>query len=252
MNDQSTSAPSASKNSMNLAEHLLELRRRVVHSLIAIGLAFAVIFPFARELYDLLAQPILRFMPEGGGIIATEVAAPFLIPIMLTFYAALFVTMPYLLLQIWRFIAPGLYRGEKKIALPLLLSSIALFYAGATFAWFVVLPGVFEFLLKFAPDTVTPMTDMNHYLSFVTKLLLVFGFTFEIPVAVLILVLSGVVSVAALKDKRRYVIVGCFFIAAVVTPPDGVSMLLLAIPMWLLYEAGILIASLLKTPIKLE
>ena len=247
MTDQPTLPASTKKDAMSLGEHLLELRRRVVHSLIAVAIAFAAIFPFARHLYDLLAQPILRFMPEGGGIIATEVAAPFLIPVMLSFYAAVFVTMPYLLLQLWRFIAPGLYKGEKRIALPLLLSSIALFYAGAAFAWVVVLPGVFEFLLKFAPDTVTPMTDMNHYLSFVIKLLLVFGFTFEIPIAVLILVMSGVVSVAALKDKRRYVIVGCFFIAAVVTPPDGVSMLLLAIPMWLLYEVGVLIAVLLNT-----
>ena len=178
-------------------------------------------------------------------MIATDITSSFLAPIKLTLYLAVILAMPYILYQIWSFIAPGLYKHEKRIALPVLLSSVILFYLGIAFAYYVVLKSVLAFFIKFSPDNVLPMTDIESYLNFVLKLFLVFGATFEIPVLTLLLVLAGVVTVDSLAQKRRYIIVGCFGIAALVTPPDGLSMVMLAIPMWLLFELGLVMARVL-------
>lgn len=178
-------------------------------------------------------------------MIATDITSSFLAPIKLTLYVAMFLAMPYILYQIWSFVAPALYKHEKKIALPILLSSIVLFYTGIAFAYYIVLNSVLSFFIKFSPDNVLPMTDIDSYLNFVLKLFLVFGATFEIPVLTLLLVLAGVVSVQSLADKRRYIVVACFGVSAIVTPPDGLSMILLAIPMWLLFEVGLILAKIL-------
>lgn len=230
---------------MPITEHLIELRSRLIKIAVGVLLIFLLLVAFSRELYDLLSDPLVAQLPAGSTMIATDVASSFMAPIRLSLFVAAFLAMPYILYQTWAFVAPGLYKHEKKLALPVLLSSIVLFYAGVAFAYFVVLKGVLKFFIVFAPENVLPMTDIDSYLSFVLKLFMVFGATFEIPVLTLLLVLAGVVSVEALEEKRRYIIVGCFAIAAVATPPDGISMLMLAFPMWLLFELGLLLAKVL-------
>ncbi len=228
-----------------LISHFIELRSRFIRIFIAIIVIFLALAPFSRELYDFISNPLVSLLPSQASLIATEVASGFLAPIRLTFFVALFITVPFILWQIWGFIAPGLYKHEKRAALPLLLSAIVLFYVGIAFAYFVVLVPALKFFVMFAPDNVLPMTDIDSYLSFVIKLFLVFGVMFEIPVVTLLLVLMRIVTPKALADKRRFIIVGCFAISAVVTPPDGVSMLMLAIPMCLLFEAGLIFARML-------
>lgn len=228
-----------------LMSHFIELRSRFIRMFLAVLLVFLGLVGFSRELYDIISNPLVALLPAEASLIATDVASGFLAPIRLTFFIALFVTVPFILAQIWGFIAPGLYKHEKRAALPLLLSAIALFYTGVAFAYFIVLVPALKFFVMFAPDNVLPMTDIDSYLSFVLKLFAVFGVMFEIPVVTLILVLMRLVSVQALADKRRYIIVGCFAVAAVVTPPDGASMLMLAIPMCLLFELGLLMAKVL-------
>ena len=220
--------------------HLIELRERLLKAVAAVGVLFLAGIPFANRIYALLAQPLLDKMPAGTKMIAIEVASPFLTPLKLTFFAALVVAMPFVLYQAWAFVAPGLYRHEKRLAVPLLVSAVALFYTGCAFAYFLVLPAVFGFLQAVAPVGVAVMTDITQYLDFVLVLFLAFGLCFEVPVAVVILVLLGWVTPAQLREARSYVIVGAFVIAAVLTPPDVVSQLLLAIPMCILYELGIL------------
>lgn len=220
--------------------HLIELRERLLRAVFAVGIVFLAGIPFANRIYAVLAKPLLDKMPAGTKMIAIEVASPFLTPLKLTFFAALIVAMPYVLYQAWAFVAPGLYRHEKRLARPLLVSAVALFYLGCAFAYFLVLPAVFGFLQAVAPVGVAVMTDITQYLDFVLVLFLAFGICFEVPVAVIILVLLGWVTPAQLREARPYVIVGVFIIAAVLTPPDIVSQLLLAIPMCLLYEVGIL------------
>ena len=220
--------------------HLIELRERLLKAVAAIGVLFLAGIPFANRIYAALAQPLLDKMPAGTKMIAIEVASPFLTPLKLTFFAALVVAMPFVLYQAWAFVAPGLYRHEKRLAVPLLVSAVALFYTGCAFAYFLVLPAVFGFLQAVAPVGVAVMTDISQYLDFVLVLFLAFGLCFEVPVAVVILVLLGWVTPAQLREARSYVIVGAFVIAAVLTPPDVVSQLLLAIPMCILYEIGIL------------
>ena len=222
--------------------HLIELRERLLKAVAAIGVLFLAGIPFANRIYAALAQPLLDKMPAGTKMIAIEVASPFLTPLKLTFFAALVVAMPFVLYQAWAFVAPGLYRHEKRLAVPLLVSAVALFYTGCAFAYFLVLPAVFGFLQAVAPVGVAVMTDITQYLDFVLVLFLAFGLCFEVPVAVVILVLLGWVTPAQLREARSYVIVGAFVIAAVLTPPDVVSQLLLAIPMCILYELGILAA----------
>ena len=226
-----------------LVAHLLELRSRIMRGLVGLFIVLLALLPFANKLYAWLAVPLLDKLPEGGQLIATQVASPFFAPMKLAFFAALMIAMPWLLYQAWAFVAPGLYRREKKLALPLLGSALALFYAGCAFAYFLVLPTVFSFLTKVTPDGVAMMTDISAYLDFVLVLFLAFGLSFELPVALVILALLGWVTPAQLREGRGYAVVGIFVIAAVMTPPDVVSQLMLAIPMCLLYEAGILAAS---------
>lgn len=230
---------------MPLTQHLIELRQHFIRMLVAVLVIFLALVGFSREIYDIFSSPLVAFLPSNASMIATDITSSFLAPIKLTLYVAMFLAMPYILYQIWSFVAPALYKHEKKIALPILLSSIVLFYTGIAFAYYIVLNSVLSFFIKFSPDNVLPMTDIDSYLNFVLKLFLVFGATFEIPVLTLLLVLAGVVSVQSLADKRRYIIVACFGVSAIVTPPDGLSMILLAIPMWLLFEVGLILAKIL-------
>ena len=223
-----------------LFDHLIELRSRLLRAVAGLMLLFVVLLPFANRLYALLAQPLLAKLPKGGQLIAVEVASPFFAPLKLTFFVAVVVAMPWLLYQLWAFVAPGLYKRERKLALPLLVSALGLFYTGCAFAYFIVLPAVFTFLNKVTPNGVTMMTDISAYLDFVLVIFLAFGASFELPVALVILVLLGWVTPKQLSESRGYAVVGIFVLAALITPPDVVSQMLLAIPMVLLYEAGII------------
>ncbi|HKM14738.1 MAG TPA: twin-arginine translocase subunit TatC [Marinospirillum sp.] len=228
-----------------LVEHLIELRSRVLRIVLSVLVVFLSLFYFANDIYLFVSEPLRSILPEGAQMIATEVASPFLAPFKLTLFTAFLVSVPYILYQIWSFIAPGLYEHEKKLAFPLLGSSIVLFYAGMIFAYYVVFPLLFAFFTKAAPEGVTVMTDINAYLSFVLKLFFAFGLAFEIPVATVLLVLAGITSVEGLVEKRPYVILGCFVVGMLLTPPDVFSQTLLAVPMWLLFEVGILISRFL-------
>ena len=227
-----------------LFAHLIELRARLIRALAGLMLVFVCLLPFANKLYGWFAQPLLDKLPKGGQLIAVEVASPFFAPLKLAFFVAVFAVMPWLLYQAWAFVAPGLYKREKKLALPLLASALVLFYSGCAFAFFVVLPSVFGFLAHVTPDGVAMMTDINAYLDFVLVIFLAFGISFELPVALVILVMLGWVTPKQLSEWRGYAVVGIFIIAAVITPPDVISQLLLAIPMCLLYEVGIIAAKL--------
>lgn len=223
--------------------HLIELRDRLLRCVLAFLLVFICLFPWARDIYTVLAEPLLAALPSGGQMIATEVTAPFFVPIKVTMLAAMVIALPYLLYQIWAFVAPGLYAHEKKLVIPLIFTSTVLFLVGMSFAYFIVFPVVFHFITSIAPKGVAVMTDIQKYLDFVMTLFIAFGVTFEVPVAVVILTRTGIVSVAALRGARPYVIVGAFVVGAVFTPPDVVSQLFLAVPLWLLFEAGIIVAS---------
>ncbi|MCA1713694.1 MAG: twin-arginine translocase subunit TatC [Gammaproteobacteria bacterium] len=229
-----------------LLDHLVELRARLLRAIVGLLAVFVLLLPFANDLYALLAQPLLDKLPQDGQLIAIEVASPFFAPLKLAFFVALVVAMPWLLYQLWAFVAPGLYRRERKLALPLLASALTLFYAGCAFAFFLVLPAVFAFLANVTPAGVAMMTDINAYLDFVLVIFLAFGLSFELPVALVILVLLGWVTPAQLREARGYAVVGIFVVAAIITPPDVVSQLLLAIPMVLLYELGIVAAQALR------
>lgn len=227
-----------------LISHLLELRDRLLRAFIAIVVVFIPCAFFANELFTLLAQPLLDKLPEGSSLIATSVAAPFLTPFKLAFFVAVFFAMPYVLYQSWAFVAPGLYRKEKRFATPLLLSSILLFYCGCAFAYFAVFPVMFEFFAKTTPVGVTMMTDITNYMDFVLTIFFAFGLAFEMPVAVMLLVLTGLVKVDKLAKARGYVLIGIFVVAAFLTPPDPISQSIMAIPMYVLYELGIVLARL--------
>jgi sec-independent protein translocase protein TatC len=222
--------------------HLIELRGRLLRMVLFIVLVFLVLFPFTSQLYALLAKPLLHYLPAGGSMIATEVASPFLTPFKFVFVLAIALSMPYILHQMWRFIAPGLYQREKRIALPLLVSSIALFYSGIAFAYYVVFPLAFRFLVGAAPEGVEVMTDISKYLDFTLTIFFAFGLAFEVPVAIVLMVWAGITTPAALAAKRSYVIVVAFVIGAILTPPDVISQTLLAVPMWLLFEVGLFFA----------
>ena len=227
---------------MPFMAHLLELRQRILKGLFAVVALFLPIYFFANDLYVLVAAPLMAHLPGEGTMIATEVASPFLTPFKLAIYAAIFVGMPVILHQAWSFVAPGLYKHEKRFALPLLFSSIALFYLGMAFAYFAVFPLVFQFMAAVTPIGVTMMTDINRYLDFVLTMFFAFGFAFEIPIATLLLVWSGISTAQGIANKRPYVIVGCFAAGMLLTPPDVISQLLLALPTWVLFEIGILFA----------
>jgi len=226
--------------------HLIELRDRLVRSLIAVGIVFAVLswFPGPSALYDLLAKPLVAQLPQGAHLIATNVISPFLVPLKITLLAAFLVALPYVLYQVWAFVAPGLYSHEKRLVAPLVVSSTVLFLAGVAFCYFFVFGRVFHFIQSFAPKSVNVAPDIEAYLSFVLTMFLAFGATFEVPIVVVVLTRMGVVSVAKLREFRAYFIVVAFIVAAVITPPDMVSMLALAIPMCLLYEVGLWAAAL--------
>lgn len=229
---------------MPLVEHLMELRNRLLNCLLAVLLVFLGLFYFANEIYAFVSEPLRRYLPEGATMIATEVASPFLTPFKLCLVLSVFVAIPVILHQLWSFVAPGLYKNEKRIAIPILLSSVTLFYAGMAFAYYVVFPLVFGFFTSVGPENVTVMTDINRYLDFVLKLFFAFGLAFEIPIATVILIWAGVTTPQSLAQKRGYVVVGCFVIGMLLTPPDVISQSLLALPMWLLFEIGILFGRL--------
>lgn len=222
-----------------LVAHLTDLRDKLLRSLVAVLIVFIGLFAFANDIYTFVSEPLRALLPEGTTMIATEVASPFLTPFKLTMVAAIFLAIPYVLYQVWSFIAPGMYKQEKRLAIPLLISSVALFYAGAAFAYYVVFPLIFAFFTSIGPDDVTIMTDINSYLDFVLKLFFAFGIAFEIPIAAVLMIWSGITTPEALAKKRAYIIVGCFIFGMLLTPPDIISQALLAIPMWLLFEVGI-------------
>ncbi len=228
--------------------HLIELRTRLIRSLIAVIAVFLCLVNWARDIYSLLAQPMLAALPQGGQMIATDVAGAFFVPMKVTLMLSFLIALPYVLYQAWSFVAPGLYAKERKLTLPLLIASVVLFFIGMAFAFFVVFPTVFVFVNKFAPEGVAVMTDIDKYLTFVLTTFLAFGVTFEVPVVVIVLVRTGIVSIAKLKEIRPYVIVGAFVVGAIFTPPDILSQFLLAVPLCLLYEAGIIIAGFLTKP----
>ena len=230
----------------SLMGHLLELRSRLLKSVLTVLVAFLGLMPFANRIYAELAAPLLAKLPAGGQLVAIDVASPFFTPVKLAFFSAVVLSMPVLLYQAWAFVAPGLYQNEKRLARPLLVASVLLFYIGAAFAYFLVLPAVFGFLTAVTPEGVAMMTDISRYLDFVLVIFLAFGLSFEMPVAVVVLVLLGVVTPAQLREWRGYVVVGIFILAAIITPPDVISQIMLAIPMWLLYEIGIIAGAMLR------
>lgn len=229
----------AQDKELPLVQHLVELRSRLLHIIIFVLVIFACLFYFANEIYYLISAPLQKLLPENSSMIATDVISPFLTPLKLTFFTSVLLAIPYILYQLWAFIAPGLYRHEKRLAVPLLISSVLLFYLGMAFAYFVVFPLLFSFITGIGLTGVATMTDITKYLDFVLQLFFAFGFAFEIPVATVLLVHAGVVSPDGLAQKRPYIVVGCFIVGMLLTPPDVFSQILLAVPMWMLFEVGV-------------
>lgn len=225
--------------------HLLELRSRLLRMVGGILLVFIALSPFSNPIYSVLAGPLTRHMPANSSMIAIDVLSPFLTPLKLTLITAVFLTMPWVLYQVWAFIAPGLYRHEKRLAMPVLLASTILFYCGMAFAYFFIMPIFFGFITTTAPEGVAVMTDINRYLDFVITMFFAFGLAFEVPVAAVVLALTGVLTPEAMVAKRPYIIVGAFVIGMLLTPPDVISQTLLAIPMWMLFEVGVFVSRLL-------
>ncbi len=241
-------SPAPESPQESFISHLVELRSRLVRSVLAILIVLVALFPWAKDIYAALAAPLLQVLPQGSTMIATDVTGTFLVPLKVTLMAAFLVALPYVLYQVWAFVAPGLYQHEKKLMVPLIMSSMFFFLAGMAFAYFLVFPWVFKFFVSYAPEGVQMMTDIDKYLSFVLWMFIAFGVTFETPVVLVVLHRLGMVTVAKLKEIRRYVIVGAFVIAAVITPPDVISQLMLAIPMCLLYELGIILCRFFPPP----
>ena len=229
-----------------LISHLFELRTAALRSIICVFVIALALFPFANQIYSYIAVPLIEKLPEGGNMIATEVASPFFTPFKLTLFCAIFLSFPFILYQAWSFVAPGLYKKEKELILPLLISSSLLFYLGVLFAYFIVFPILFSFLTATAPDGIKIMTDINNYLNFILKLFFAFGVSFEIPIATILLTKTGFVSVKKLSSNRPYVIFFAFFIGMLLTPPDVISQILLAIPIWLLFEIGLIFSKYFK------
>ena len=224
---------------MPLIAHLKELRDRVLRCLYAVIAVFLSLVYFSKDIYEFIAAPMTEALPEGTHMIAVDVATPFLAPFKLTLWVSFVIAMPIVLYQVWSFIAPALYRNEKRVAIPLFISSVVLFYAGIAFAYFVVFDMVFRFFISISPDIIAPMPDINSYLGFILKIFFAFGLTFEVPVATILLIWAGLISPQGLAEKRPYIIVGCLVVAMLLTPADVYSMILLAIPMWLLFEVGV-------------
>lgn len=234
-----TQKPNSTDQEMSLVAHLLELRDRLVRGVLAIIVVFLVLFPFANDLFTFIAEPLTRFLPDGNKMLAIGVISPFLTPLKLALIAAIYIAMPFLLYQVWSFIAPALYQNEKRLAAPLLFASTFLFYAGGAFVFFVVFPLVFQFMSGTTPDGVEIGTDIQVYLDFVIGMFFAFGLAFQVPVITVLLVITRIVSAEKMRHARPYIIVGAFIIAAIITPPDVISQTLLAVPMWLMYEAGL-------------
>jgi len=228
----------------NLVSHLIELRNRLLRIAIGLVLIIIALFPFANDIYHFLAMPLLASLPAGGQMIATDVTTPFFVPMKSVLLTAFVISLPHTLYQIWAFVAPGLYTHERRLIWPLIFASTLLFLCGMAFAYFLVFPVIFGFISNTAPEGVAVMTDIGNYLDFAMSLFIAFGLAFEVPVAVVLLVKTGIVSVASLREARSYVVVGAFVVGAIVTPPDVISQFMLAMPLWLLYEAGILVAKL--------
>jgi len=236
-----------SPDEQGFMSHLIELRSRLVRAAASVLIVFLALSPFIREIFDFLSRPMINALPAGGKLLATGVVAPFLVPLKVTLFAAFLLASPYVLYQAWAFIAPGLYHHEKRLALPVLVSSVAMFFAGMAYCYYVVFGFVFRFMTAFAPDNVTVAPDIEKYFDIVMRMFIAFGLAFEVPIIVMLLVRFGVTSVAKLRQIRPYMIVGAFVIAAILTPPDVMSQLLLAVPLWLLYELGVVLASLVGT-----
>ena len=236
----------------SLLEHLIELRDRLLRMVIAVLLLFLVLFPFSEQIFSTVAQPLLALMPEGTSMIATSVTSPFLVPFKLVLLMAVLLAVPYLLHQLWAFVAPGLYSHEKRLAAPLLVSSVLLFYCGIAFAYFVVFPLLFAFFIAVAPEGVAVMTDIGQYLDFIIAIFFAFGIAFEVPVATFLLILAGATTADKMAKKRPYIIVGAFVIGMMLTPPDVISQSLLAIPMWALFEIGLIMSRIFIKPRELD
>lgn len=231
---------------MPITKHLVALRQHLFKVVGLLLVLFFCLLPFANHTYQLMSEPLRAQLPISSSMIATDVTATFMAPFKLNFFVALMLAMPFIFYQIWAFIKPALYEKEKTLALPLLVASIGLFYAGIAFAYYVALPSILHFFMSVTPETVAPMTDINSYLTFCLKLFLVFGLTFEIPVITLLLILIGLVSTQQLVEKRRFIVVGCFFVSMFITPPDALSMIMLAVPMWILFELGLFFGKLIE------
>jgi sec-independent protein translocase protein TatC len=236
----------------SLLEHLTELRDRLLHMVLAVLILFLVLFPFSEQIFTAVAQPLLALMPEGTSMIATSVTSPFLVPFKLVLLVAVLLAVPYLLHQLWAFVAPGLYSHEKRLAVPLLVSSIFLFYCGIAFAYFVVFPLLFAFFIAIAPEGVAVMTDIGQYLDFIIAIFFAFGIAFEVPVATFLLILAGATTADSMAKKRPYIIVGAFVIGMMLTPPDVISQSLLAVPMWALFEIGLIMSRVFIKPKELD
>lgn len=258
MNDESNNRPGGDpeedplvqQGEMTFVEHLVELRDRLLRVVLAVLGFLLVLFPFANKLYTLLAEPLLRHLPAGTSMIATQVASPFLTPFKLILVLSIFLAMPVVLYQVWAFVAPGLYKHERRLIFPLLVTSSVLFYLGMAFAYFVVFPLMFKFFQAVAPQGVAIMTDITAYLDFVLKIFFAFGLAFEVPIATILLVWTGFTTPAALNAKRPYIIVGAFVLGMLLTPPDIISQTLLAVPMWMLFELGVLFSKMyVKKPL---
>ncbi|MDO5059778.1 MAG: twin-arginine translocase subunit TatC [Neisseria sp.] len=232
------------EQTQTLVEHLVELRRRLIWTVLVLAAAFLLLMPFAQNLYTFVAQPLMANLPQGTSMIATDVIAPFFVPVKVALMAAFLLTLPHTLYQVWAFVAPALYQNEKRLIAPLVLSSLLLFFCGMAFAYGLVFPIVFRFLAGVTPDGVNMATDIDKYLSFVLGMFVAFGAAFETPIVVVLLNRMGAVSLAQLKKARPYIVVGAFIVAAVITPPDVLSQVLMAVPLVLLYEAGVLAARL--------
>jgi sec-independent protein translocase protein TatC len=228
--------------------HLVELRSRLIRALLAIIIVFVCLFPWAKDLYSLLANPLIASLPNGGQMIATDVVGVFVVPMKVAFLVAFLIALPYVLFQLWAFVAPGLYSHEKRLVLPLVIASSILFFIGMAFAYFLVFPVIFKFMASIAPEGVAWMTDIEKYLSFALTTFVAFGVTFEVPVVVIVLVRAGIVSIEKLREARPYVIVGAFIVGAIFTPPDVISQLMLAVPLCLLYELGLFVSRFIGAP----
>jgi len=229
--------------------HLFELRTRLLRSIVSVVIVLVVLFPWAKEIYAILAEPLLKTLPQGSTMIATDVTGTFLVPLKVTLMTAFLIALPYVLWQAWAFVAPGLYQHEKRLVTPVIVSSVAFFMIGMAFAYFFVFPVMFSFFAGYTPPGVQMMTDIDKYLSFVLAMFLAFGLTFEVPIVVLVLVRMRVVSLEKLRSIRSYVIVGAFVAGAIFTPPDVLSQLMLAVPLWVLYELGLFLARFISVPV---